>query len=827
MKKLLILFVAIMILLPSQIFAEEVGVKYNDYLRLLEQRHNMKIKTPTINFTGTITTPDGKKINVNPNRSVKADNFNRKDGITDLELAAEVPVNSSITLKDLSVPANGKLTSWDWQLFYSKSEKGFPLDRTEKEVVWSKKDKTYKFDKPGVYYLHLNVADKIKTKDIKGDGVEVWSNQGNWHYKADKPAGKLRIKDWYFLSLKVKVTDNKKPDMMITKLDLVGDQSGSSKSFKTGENIRLIYTPNIVNKKECLDNHSYIISFIKGGKTVKFNQDITSSKLCENKLIPLKFPNPIKSTEEGSGRVCVEVNQRHTKAGDNIANANDKKCIDFDITGGKNDMGVSNISIGGKLKKNQAFRPTMNLNHISGNKKIQNPRFIIEVKDEYGRTILQERKSYTGILNPNSSIPVSTSRTTSTLTSKVVVCGRVDPYHTSVNENIANSNDSACKEFRVDGNNKNYAVNSLKVIPSSFKISKDSGSIRTFATLRMNLVNDSSQNDPLPNNPVLRVYVNNRLVKQENVNIAPGSTKPHSVTIFETFHANNNSIRVTINEDRRIPEKLLNNADPYRDNTAIGNLFVGRLDACQECLTPNRRSNWSETFTKTTYTGDYYEDSYGYPYCLNSDSYSTSTTKSYNEEYYIDKVLFRSKVTKDNNLGRDGWIDIKNATGKVKAGYGFELKIITRYKTNRNVYPQAAPSRDWCNYQEVNPQSVTPVNQPTTISLKPNFNMSNNWTMNPDEDCMSMVNTETNGQWYNSELVFEPSLRKSVNDKSTTRKIYISPRTQSGDYSFTVATPNFKGLYVGVPKTNNDKHDCIRFTIRVLAQDDIKTHVIQ
>ncbi|OLR61690.1 hypothetical protein [Peptoniphilus porci] len=827
MKKLLIFFVAIMVLLPSQIFAEEVGVKYNDYLRLLEQRYNIKVKTPTINFTGTITTPDGKKINVNPNKGVKADNFSRKDGITDLELAAEVPVNSSITLKDLSVPANGKLTSWDWQLFYSKNEKGFPLDRTEKEVVTSRQDKTYKFDKPGVYYLHLNVADKIKTKKIKGDGVEIYSNQGNWHYKSIRPVGELKIEDWYFLSMKVKVTDNEKPDMMITKLDLVGDQSGNSKSFKTGENIRLIYTPNIVNKKECLDNHSYIISFIKDGKTVKFNQDITSSKLCENKLIPLKFPNPIRSTEEGSGKVCVEVNQRHTKAGDNIANENDKKCIDFDITGGKNDMGVSNISIGGKLKKNQAFRPTMNLNHISGNKKIQNPRFIIEVKDENGRTILQERKSHSGILNPNTSISVSTNGTTSTSTNKVVVCGRVDPYHTRVNENMANSNDSACKEFRIDGNNKNYAINNLKVIPSSLKISKDSGSIRTFATLNMNLVNDSSQNDPLPNNPILRVYVNNRLVKQENVNIAPGSTKPYSITIFETFHANNNFIRVTINEDRRIPEKLLNNADPYRDNATDTNLNVGKLEACQECLTPNRKSYWSERFTTTTYTGTYYEDHYGYPYCLNSNTRSTSTNKGFEEEYYIDKVLFRSKVTKDNNLGNNSWIDIKNATGKVKAGYGFELKIITRYKTNRNIYPKATPSRDWCNYQEVTPQSVAPVNQPTTISLRPNFTMDNNWTMNIDENCMPMVNTETNGQWYNSTMVFEPALRRSVNNKSTTRKIYISPRTQSGDYSFTVATPNFKGLDVGVPKTNNDKHDCIRFTIRVLAQDDIKTHVIQ
>ena len=62
----------------------------------------------------------------------------------------------------------------------------------------------------------------------------------------------------------------------------------------------------------------------------------------------------------------------------------------------------------------------------------------------------------------------------------------------------------------------------------------------------------------------------------------------------------------------------------------------------------------------------------------------------------ITHIFFRSKLTKDLAGGGDGWVDVLTAPGregKIKAGYGFELKLQTNYNTNN--YWGAPHSSSW------------------------------------------------------------------------------------------------------------------------------------
>ncbi|GMG97513.1 hypothetical protein [Tepidimicrobium xylanilyticum] len=78
-----------------------------------------------------------------------------------------------------------------------------------------------------------------------------------------------------------------------------------------------------------------------------------------------------------------------------------------------------------------------------------------------------------------------------------------------------------------------------------------------------------------------------------------------------------------------------------------------------------------------------------YEYCQVTYRREWEEIHDYYETFEIQDVLFRSKYTKDT---KGGWVSVKGGKqGKIKAGYGFELQIKTRYRTNRNIAPPPEP----------------------------------------------------------------------------------------------------------------------------------------
>lgn len=343
-----------------------------------------------------------------------------------------------------------------------------------------------------------------------------------------------------------------------------------------------------------------------------------------------------------------------------------------------------------------------------------------------------------------------------------------------------------------------------------------------------------------------------------------------------------------------------------------------------------------------TITLSYDDSSSGYTIktnmALNVNQYQKALAieKQFKEQYEISKVLFRSKKTEDTAEDQDDtdtddgndedeededglskWQDITpllnyssydenhNAEDvnhnllynapEIKAGYGFELKVYTKYRTNRagsefnaflkktqwdkefenvytsishdefmekwkylnDVYPQAAPTAnpDLLYFRTSNDKIVDENQNPIKNLVAPDGSMT---------DFLIMEKTNTTetgdvideGEWFNSTKIFELPLRAVVDDEET-RRVYISkdaanPNQAYTDYTIQIISPAWFG-YDPEPYFEGDKfhystddgetyaqksyafndaqtkylHVCVGITIRVKANNDVKTHILE
>ena len=98
------------------------------------------------------------------------------------------------------------------------------------------------------------------------------------------------------------------------------------------------------------------------------------------------------------------------------------------------------------------------------------------------------------------------------------------------------------------------------------------------------------------------------------------------------------------------------------------------------------------------------------------------------------------------------------------------------------------------------------------------------------------------GEWFNSTKIFELPLRAVIGDEET-RRVYISkdaanPNQAYTDYTMQIISPAWFG-YDPEPYFEGDKsyaykdpqtkylHVCVGITIRVKANDDVKTHILE
>lgn len=266
---------------------------------------------------------------------------------------------------------------------------------------------------------------------------------------------------------------------------------------------------------------------------------------------------------------------------------------------------------------------------------------------------------------------------------------------------------------------------------------------------------------------------------------------------------------------------------------------------------------------------------------INVNQYQKELTleKQFKEQYEISRILFRSKKTEDaagaeseedenlpvdpdaeeeeneedgkwqditpllNNSIYDEDHDVPDADGNsqynppvIKAGYGFELKVFTRYQTNRagtefqaflkkaqwdaefeaihnsishddyesywkylnDVYPQAAPtaSPDLMYFRTTNGNLVDENGDPIKNMVGPDGQPTDFIIM--EKTNRSETEEEIDeGEWYDCTKVFEFPLRAVIGDEET-RRVYVSPdaanpNQQYTEYSMQIISPAWYG----------------------------------
>lgn len=391
--------------------------------------------------------------------------------------------------------------------------------------------------------------------------------------------------------------------------------------------------------------------------------------------------------------------------------------------------------------------------------------------------------------------------------------------------------------------NYNVTYDANLDVPSYVKSSDYQASIDTAINIngKVVYVKDQLVKGGAPNNSKISHLV-------ENVPIPPSGKVTASVNLnynkqsYETGNYDNNlgSTNVVV---EKIKDPALGSPDDTikpTDNSNNNNPNKGG-DANNNCLTPRTRNTWTSTHRKFSWNSKPITyNKIGSGESVTFRKYNTTyenlkeATETYFEDYGITEVLFRSKITKDKNLGNDGWVNLldskEKSLGYIKAGYGFELKIVTRYNTD------AFTKRTWHISNDGN--SGTSV---SALNTKPNYGTEDIYLELPGNESTRKILSVSG---YEGTVQGLLSSKKEIGSKvewtytikptdtlgiGEVGKIYIPDNLKDGDYKLSIYTPPVSG--VGSVNKNNFSALCDRKEVTIKVQgsstDDLNSHETQ
>lgn len=263
----------------------------------------------------------------------------------------------------------------------------------------------------------------------------------------------------------------------------------------------------------------------------------------------------------------------------------------------------------------------------------------------------------------------------------------------------------------------------------------------------------------------------------------------------------------------------------------------------------NTSNEWVQEYEVSEFSGERisYTSKSGQPYSFTkyrSNPTTRTVEVSQNESYEIEEILFRSKFTKDNKMGEDGWVNMISASDlpRIKAGYGYELKVKVRYKTNAlrtqpakvNIPNFANRSKRTGEGTSVRPYNIAP-NIPEEIFVKVP-GMDTPISVTGARGTQPKMDAKRSGGVGNT--VFEYTL-KATQDMGITEpgKLYVGEDVKDGKYEIQVWTPQINGiptknlsdqngLSVYEPSLLGD-YQRVEFEVKGSATDDLVDSIIQ
>lgn len=463
-----------------------------------------------------------------------------------------------------------------------------------------------------------------------------------------------------------------------------------------------------------------------------------------------------------------------------------------------------------------------------GNKKVGDPgdlgnnpytTLMVQIGDGFGSEYIPI--SATQTLLPNGKVEILAEYTP---TRDYLIKGNatISPIHNQkgYDNNTAN-NGPIYFEF---SNNMDISVSNLSTKPSV--VDMPNNAINKEVMFQFDITNN---NEDGKGYDVPYVVSRNGNVLVTGIVNVPAKSK---ITIVErandTITKGNNVYKVEVNPAPRvIVEKVAGVPNPYANNVATTSLLGKEIVKGKECKIVHTNNKWVTKYYihewrghKETYRCGSKKRPRTCTRCVTDSSWTENPSISFYEDYKIKHIYFKSKITKDN---QGGWIDLltqPNRIGKVKAGYGFELKVVVDYKTNAFTAKPAPPWRSRCSGRSVNPGWST-TKAPNTMYLKMPYN---------DEFGNSVyyeLNGSGSGNWDSETTTYQLPTRNAFGVKDVPM-IFVNEGARDGIYDLQLDTTAWYGSY-DKPSTNVDLCDREVVKLQIIGgnTDDLKTHIIQ
>lgn len=332
-------------------------------------------------------------------------------------------------------------------------------------------------------------------------------------------------------------------------------------------------------------------------------------------------------------------------------------------------------------------------------------------------------------------------------------------------------------------------------------------------------------------------------IKRDLLMVGDNKNISHVITDVPLTSAGSMSATVILNYNQNAYETNYNN---NRGVSSTNIIKISNPFNSTVCPVPTTKNSWKSSQTKYTWTATSNEYSTSANVNRKYKKYSVSTSTvspTHNESFEISKVQFRSKYTKDRKLGvnKDGWIDMINSNESsnayISAGYGFELRIVTTFKTNVNSVANAP-------YMAPNALSGTNYSY---LTAKDNYNLSNELFVElPGSrttrkilsttgyfNTIKGLNVQTKDKSTASQRVIENTYTlNSVNSLgvSNSDKIFIPTGMKDGDYRISIYTPPVTGTPTASASEQSTSKMCDRkeITIKVKGAytDDLNSHLV-
>lgn len=326
-------------------------------------------------------------------------------------------------------------------------------------------------------------------------------------------------------------------------------------------------------------------------------------------------------------------------------------------------------------------------------------------------------------------------------------------------------------------------------------------------------------------------YINiagkNVLVKEH---IQSGTNRNVSVPIDVNLSGSNQTLKATVvaNPNVKVYETDLSN------NTGSGTGQIKNEEQVRAYNNNARNKEWKQYYEVNDWTGK----AVNYPSFNNSKKFSfidykRNTPRTLHQElketYKIDHVWFKSKFTVDNKLGPDknGWVDLLEENGKIKAGYGYELKIDVSYNTDafkntpENILGQ---SGKWARPRLA--EALIPNNVYMQAPDDKLYSVDGDGGTKAQLEVQSMRGTTRGTKNWTYRIKNATAMGESV-----VGKFYIGEEVSNGQYDMRVFTPKIAGVAGKMTEATKDLNhqlfDSREVTIEVVgsATDDVTDHI--